>query len=150
MWADHSKVLEELEGIFEPTPEFCKKHQFLALTFLCKSEEMILIRLITPGEDVTAYKGKSLESFSKVGPPDLAAMNCVIAEMLRHSQDLVPYKYDVKCWNKLTIWWTHISIHLSPSSFAPFLTCFLTQDGIMAGATLFSKRLTFTRSQNTS
>ena len=48
---------EKSEGIFEPSPAFCEKHQLLAFSSLCESGEMIPARLINPVEDVTVYKG---------------------------------------------------------------------------------------------
>ena len=44
---------EKFEGIFEPSPAFCEKHQLLAFNSLCESGEMIPIRLINPVEDIT-------------------------------------------------------------------------------------------------
>ena len=66
---------EKSEGIFEPSPAFCEKHQLLAFSSLCESGEMIPVRLINPVEDVTVYKGTSLGSFSVVGSAEIAAMN---------------------------------------------------------------------------
>ena len=46
---------EKSGGIFEPSPAFCEKHQFLAFSSLCESGEMIPARFINPVEDVTVY-----------------------------------------------------------------------------------------------
>ena len=72
---------EKSEGIFEPTPAFCEKHQLLAFISLCESGEMIPARLINPVEDVTVYKRTSLGSFSVVGSAEMGAMNRVIADL---------------------------------------------------------------------
>ena len=83
---------EKSEGIFEPSPAFCEKHQLLAFSSLCESGEMIPARLINPIEDVTVYKGTSLGSFSVVGSAEIAAMNRVIADLPDHPQGQVPDK----------------------------------------------------------
>ena len=59
---------EKFEGIFEPSPAFCEKHQLLPFSSVCESGEMIPARLINLVEDVTVYKGTSLESFPQLGP----------------------------------------------------------------------------------
>ena len=87
---------EKSDGIFEPSPAFCEKHQLLAFSSLCESGEMIPARLINPVEDITVYKGTSLGSFSVVGSAEIAAMNRVIADLPAHPQGQVPDKYDVK------------------------------------------------------
>ena len=87
---------ENSEGIFEPSPAFCEKHQLLAFSSLCESGEMIPARLINPLEDVTVYKGTSLGSFSVVGSAEIAAMNRVIADLPDQPQGQVTDKYDVK------------------------------------------------------
>ena len=50
--------------------------------------------LINPVEDVTAYKGTSLGSFSVVGSAEIAAGNRVIADLPDHPQGQHPDKYD--------------------------------------------------------
>ena len=87
---------EKSEGIFEPSPAFCKKHQLLAFSSLCESGEVIPARLINPVEDVTIYKGTSLGSFSAVGSAEIAAMNRAIADLPDNRQSQFPDKYDVK------------------------------------------------------
>ena len=90
------RFLEKSEGIFEPSPAFCKKHQCLAFSSLCESGEIIPARLINPVEDVTVYKCTSLGSFSAVGYAEIAALNRVFADLPDTPQGQVPDKYDVK------------------------------------------------------
>ena len=87
---------EKSEGIFEPSPAFCEKHQLLAFSSLCESGELIPACLINTVEDVTVYKGTPLGSFSVVGSGEIAAMNRVIADLPDHPQGQVPDKYDFR------------------------------------------------------
>ena len=88
--------LEKSEGVFEPSPASCERHQLLAFSSLCEYGEMIPARLSNPVEDVTVYKGTSLGSFSVVGSAEMAAMNRVIADLPDDPQGQVPDKYDIK------------------------------------------------------
>ena len=140
---------EKSEGIFEPAPAICEKNQVLAFFALCESEEMIPVRLINPVEDVTVYKGTSLESFSVVGSAEITAMSRVIADVPDKIQGQFPDKYDVKeVIKKLSFPRIHRFVHISRSSFVHFPKCSRNQNGIVASATLFSTGLTFTWAEN--
>ena len=84
------------EGVFEPSPAFCEKHQLLASSSLCESGEMLPARLKNSVENVTVYDGTSLGSFTVIGSAELAAINRIIANVPDNPQGQVPDKYDVK------------------------------------------------------
>ena len=159
--ADHEAVIlgellnqsfpERSEVILEPSPAFCEKYQILAFSSLCESEEMIPARLTNPCKDVTVYKGTSLGRFSVVGSVDIAAMNRVTADLPDNHQSQVLGKYDIK--EVINQTQSAMDPQIREQTAQLFRTIsdqdvFRNQNGILASATLFSKRWTFTRARN--
>ena len=139
---------EMFKGIFEPSTAF-EKYQILTSSSFCESDEMIPTRPINLVEDITVPKRMSLGNLLVVGSPYLAAINWVFADMPDYPQSQVPDKNDVEeIMSEPILTWILRFFHNSGSSIVRFATCSRSHNEILAGATLFSSRLTLIRAPN--